>query len=287
MKATIKISLLSLALFAPSAYSQQQSGQSRSTASEQLKIIRVSNRENFLENRIASLEYDTRRTADLWICLYTLLQEGTLHDTVRITLDDRTVAVPAEVVTEQRTLEVEQERENSSLDYTTAQGAHSSTSTSSSALQVNPDGTNSTVHYQGDTKLVVNPNGSQTVLPNNETSSVVSPEGKKQMQKMNTTTTPVVNPDGSHSTIFHSAPLTTTATSTTRKKEKATLVPVNYSRLHILATPALLKQLKQAKTLAWEIQLSGQTIEMAMYTRPLERYQKKLAAAEAGGKTPR
>jgi hypothetical protein len=287
MKATIKISLLSLALFAPSAYSQQQSGQSRFTASEQLKITRVSNRENFLENRIASLEYDTRRTADLWICLYTLPQEGTLHDTVRITLDDRTVAVPAEVVTEQRTLEVEKERENSSLDYTTAQGAHSSTSTSSSALQVNPDGTNSTVHYQGDTKLVVNPNGSQTVLPNNETSSVVSPEGKKQMQKMNTTTTPVVNPDGSHSTIFHSAPLTTTATNTTRKKEKATLVPVNYSRLHIQATPALLKQLKQAKTLAWEIQLSGQTIEMAMYTRPLERYQKKLAAAEAGGKTPR
>ncbi|MBT1710270.1 hypothetical protein KK062_18630 [Fulvivirgaceae bacterium PWU5] len=286
MKATINISILSLALLAQSAYSQQQSSQSRSTASEQLKITRVSNRENFLENRIASLEYDTRRTADLWICLYTLPQEGTLHDTVRISLGDRTVSVPAEVVTEQRTLEVEKDHENSSLDYTTAQSAHSATSTSSPTLQVNPDGTNSTVHYQGDTKLVVNPNGSQTVLPNDETSSIVSPEGKKQMQKMNTTTTLVVNPDGSHSTIFHSAPLTT-STSTTRKKENATLVPVNYSRLHIQATPALLKQLKQAKTLAWQVQLSGQTIELAMYTRPLERYQKKLAAAEAGGKTQR
>ncbi|MBT1686889.1 hypothetical protein [Dawidia soli] len=284
MKATLKISILLLTSI-QAAYSQQQPGRSASAASEKLKIASISNRENFLENRIASLEYDTSRTTDLWVSLYTLTQEGTLHDTVRMTLAGRTVAVPARVVTEQRSLRVENDPDPSSLDYATAQRAHSATSTSSPALQVNPDGTYSTIHYQGDKKLVVNPNGSQTVLPNNEASSVVSPDGKKQMRNMNTTTTWVMNPDGSHSTIYHSAPLTTTAGTADGKKENAVrLVPVNYSRLHLQVTPALLKQLKETTTLALEVQLSSQTIGLEMYTRPLQRYQQKLAAVHAGTK---
>lgn len=283
MKATLKISIPLLTLLIQTAYSQQQPGRSASVSSEQLKITSLSNRENFLENRIASLEYDTRRTTDLWVSLYTLTQEGTLHDTVRMTLDGHTVAVPARVVTEQRTLRVENDPDPSSLDYATAQRAHSATSTSSPTLQVNPDGTYSTIHYQGDKKLVVNPNGSQTVLPNNETSSVVGPEGEKQMRKMSTATTWVVNPDGSHSTIYHSAPLATTPGTADRKKTTAVLlVPVNYSRLHIQVTPALLKQLQQAKMLTLEVQLSSQTIGLEMYTRPLQRYQQKLAAVQAG-----
>lgn len=282
MKATVRLSIL-LALSTQAVYSQQQPDQSKS---ERLKITSISNRENFLENRIASLEYDTRRTTDLWVSLYTLPQEGTVHDTVTITLSGHTVAVPAHVVTEQRSVQVETEREASSLDYTTAQSANSASSTSSSAIQVNPDGTQSTVHYQGNTKLVVNPNGSHTVLPNNETSTVVSADSsQRRMSKMNATTTLVINPDGSHSTIYHSAPLgTTTRTSEIKKDKEVVLVPVKYSRLHIQVTPALLKQLEHTKTLTLEVHFSSQTIELEMYSRPLQRYQQKLGATKANTK---
>jgi hypothetical protein len=283
MKTTVKISILLAALFTQAAYSQRQPDRSQSITSEQLKITHISNRQNFLENRIASLDYDVSRTTDLWVSLYTLPQEGALHDTVRITVGGRTVAVPAQVETEQRSLSIETNRDASSLDYTSAQSTNSSSSTSSSAIQVNPDGTQSTIHYQGNTKLVVSPNGSHTVMPNNETSTVVNTDSTQQrMSKMNTSTTLVANPDGSHSTIYHSAPLVTTGSPESGNVKEA--VPVHYSRLHIHATPALLKQLQQTKKLTLEVQLSSQTIELEMYTRPLQRYQQKLAATRAATK---
>lgn len=283
MKTTVKLSILLAALYTQAAYSQHPD-RTTSITSEQLKITRISNRENFLENRIASLDYDTRRTSDLWVSVYTLPQEGALHDTVRITVGGRTVAVPAQVVTEQRSLQVETERDASSLDYTSAQSTNSASSTASTAIQVNPDGTQSTIHYQGNTKLVVNPNGSHSVLPNNETSTVVRTDSTQgRMSRMNTTTTLVINPDGSHSTIYHSAPLATTGSTPENGKAKE-VVPVHYSRLHIQATPALLKQMEQTTKLTLEVQLSSQTIELEMYTRPLQRYQQKLTAAKAASK---
>jgi hypothetical protein len=279
------IILLPIVLFSVALYGQQKSA----LTSEQLKITRISNQQAFLENRIATLEYNFSTSADLWINLYTIPEEGTLTDSVIIMLDKRTIRLKAkDIKTEQRPLEITKTNEASPPDYTTAQNTHSSASTPTTAIQVNPDGTHSTIYDNGDTKLVVNPNGSHTVLPNNETSDIqVNESGKLKTQHRTGNVTVVVNPDGSHSTIFHNDPLPAqqpAATQARGKRSATQQVFVSYSSIHIEGNPELLDAISRSKTLTVEVKLAQQTISLAMFARPLERFQKKLSAAKLTGK---
>lgn len=68
---------------------------------------------------------------------------------------------------------------------------------------VNPDGTHSVLHQNGNTGVVVNPDGSHSVLhQNGSTAVLVNPNGTHSVVP-NTDTNPtvLVNPNGTHSII--------------------------------------------------------------------------------------
>lgn len=67
---------------------------------------------------------------------------------------------------------------------------------------VNPDGTHSVVHGEGDIKILVNPNGTHSVIMGSGTSQIiVNPDGTHSPIVGNGNTKIIVNPNGTHSTL--------------------------------------------------------------------------------------
>lgn len=79
------------------------------------------------------------------------------------------------------------------------------------SIIVNPDGTHSVLHQNGNTGVVVNPDGSHSVLhQNGSTAVLVNPNGTHSVVP-NTDTNPtvLVNPNGTHSIIQRTGSITT------------------------------------------------------------------------------
>jgi hypothetical protein len=76
---------------------------------------------------------------------------------------------------------------------------------------VNPDGTHSVVHQNGNTSVIVNSNGTHSTLTQNgNTAIIVNPNGTHSIIP-NTETNPMVlvNPNGTHSIIQRTGTITT------------------------------------------------------------------------------
>lgn len=74
-----------------------------------------------------------------------------------------------------------------------------------STIQVNPDGTHSTIYTNGNTSTIVNPNGTHTTQHHNgQTTTQINPDGTHTIQHHNGQTTTQINPDGTHTIIQHS-----------------------------------------------------------------------------------
>lgn len=72
------------------------------------------------------------------------------------------------------------------------------------SIQVNPDGTHTTIFNNGNTSTQVNPDGTHTTIFNHgNTSTQINPDGTHTTILHHGNTSTKVNPDGTHSTIFH------------------------------------------------------------------------------------
>ncbi len=71
--------------------------------------------------------------------------------------------------------------------------------------QVNPDGSHTTIHNNGNTSTIVNPNGTHTTqYHNGQTTTQINPDGSHTIQHHNGQTTTQINPDGTHTIIQNS-----------------------------------------------------------------------------------
>jgi CDGSH-type Zn-finger protein len=71
-------------------------------------------------------------------------------------------------------------------------------------VQVNPDGTHSIIHNNGNTSTQVNPDGTHTVIFHNGNSSTqVNPDGTHTVIFHNGNSSTQVNPDGTHTVTYH------------------------------------------------------------------------------------
>jgi hypothetical protein len=68
------------------------------------------------------------------------------------------------------------------------------------SIIVNPDGTHSVLHQNGNTGVVVNPNGTHSVIPNTDTNPtvLVNPNGTHSIIQRTGNTATVTGPKGTH-----------------------------------------------------------------------------------------
>jgi hypothetical protein len=79
------------------------------------------------------------------------------------------------------------------------------------SVVVNPDGTHSVVHQNGNTGVIVNPDGTHSTLTQNgNTAIIVNSNGTHSIiPATNTNTMILVNPNGTHSIIQRTGSMTT------------------------------------------------------------------------------
>ena len=72
------------------------------------------------------------------------------------------------------------------------------------SIQVNPDGTHTVVHHNGNSAIQANSDGTHsTIFHNGNTSTRVNPNGTHTITFHSEHTSTQINPDGTHTAIFH------------------------------------------------------------------------------------